>query len=97
MILLILDKLRTIIREYWFCRNNIGLCTLHAWVCVEGWGGGYVFMLFKPFVCVCACMEREREREREGEREMQSWKIDLILLRKFVYLRFILWDPHVNN
>ena len=66
MILLILAKLRTLIGEYWLCRNNIWLCTLHAWVCVEGWGGGYASMLFKPFVCVCvhACRERERERER---------------------------------
>ena len=69
MILLILAKLRTIIGEYWFCRNNIGLCTLHAWVCVEGWGGGYAFMLFKPFVCVCVRMRVERERERERERD----------------------------
>ena len=41
--------------------------------------------------------ERERDREREREREMQSWKVDLILLHKFVYLRFILCDPRVNN
>ena len=101
VILLILAKLRTLIGEYWLCRNNIGLCTMHAWVCVEGWGGGCAFMLFKPFVCVWVRVhverERERERDREREREMQSWKVDLILLHKFVYLRFILCDPRVNN